>query len=109
MDAEDTPGDALATHGVCAYECDTIATHGSTAAMNTIDFELRGEFITLDRLLKATGLADSGGAAKALVAAGRVQVDGQQEWRKACKLRAGQVVAVPGARVRLRVADPAPR
>ena len=55
------------------------------------------------------GLADSGGAAKAMVAAGRVQVDGQQEWRKACKLRAGQVVAVPGARVRLRVADPAPR
>ena len=35
--------------------------------MQTITFELRGEFITLDRLLKATGLADSGGRAKALV------------------------------------------
>lgn len=69
--------------------------------MRTLDFVLRGEFITLDRLLKATGLADSGGAAKAMVAAGRVQVDGRDELRKACKLRAGQVVAVSGTRVRL--------
>ena len=42
--------------------------------MTTIDFTLRGEHITLDALLKATGLADSGGRAKALVAAGKVQV-----------------------------------
>ncbi len=69
--------------------------------MRTIDFELRGEFITLDRLLKATGLAGSGGVAKAMIASGRVQVDGRDELRKTCKLRAGQVVAVQGARVRL--------
>lgn len=73
--------------------------------MNTrlqrIDFALRGEFITLDALLKATGLAGSGGAAKALIASGRVQVDGRDELRKTAKLRAGQVVAVQGARVRL--------
>ena len=31
--------------------------------MNTIDFTLRGEHITLDALLKATGLAGSGGSA----------------------------------------------
>jgi ribosome-associated protein len=41
------------------------------------DFALRGEYITLDALLKATGIAESGGAAKAMVAAGKVQVDGQ--------------------------------
>ncbi len=69
--------------------------------MQHIDFELRGEFIPLDALLKATGLADNGGAAKALVAAGKVQVDGQQELRKTAKLRPGQVVAVAGARVRI--------
>ena len=61
--------------------------------MNQIDFALRGEFITLDALLKATGLAGSGGAAKAMVAEGRVQVDGREELRKTCKIRAGQVVA----------------
>ncbi len=69
--------------------------------MNLIDFPLRGEFIPLDALLKATGLADSGGAAKAMVADGRVQVDGREELRKTCKIRAGQVVAVAGARVRV--------
>ena len=73
-------------------------------SMLIIDFELRGEFITLDRLLKATGLADSGGEAKAMVAAGKVQVDGQDELRKSCKVRAGQVVAVHGARVRVAAA-----
>ena len=70
--------------------------------MTAIDFELRGDYITLDALLKATGLAESGGRAKAMVAAGLVQVDGQQELRKTCKLRAGQVVALAGARIRAR-------
>ena len=69
--------------------------------MNHIDFELRGEYITLDALLKATGLAGSGGAAKAMVAAGKVQIDGREELRKTCKVRAGQVVGVHGARVRI--------
>jgi ribosome-associated protein len=68
------------------------------------DFELRGEFITLDALLKAVGIASSGGAAKAMVADGKVQVDGQQELRKTCKLRAGQVVGVAGMRVRINAA-----
>lgn len=69
--------------------------------MQQIDFPLRGEFITLDALLKATGLADSGGGAKMLIAQGRVQVDGREELRRGAKLRAGQVVAVQGVRVRL--------
>jgi ribosome-associated protein len=69
--------------------------------MRQIDFELRGDFITLDHLLKAAGLADSGGGAKAMVADGRVQVDGRDELRKTCKIRAGQVVSVQGARVRV--------
>ena len=69
--------------------------------LQQIDFAVRGEFITLDALLKVTGLAGSGGAAKALVAAGRVQVDGREELRKTAKLRVGQVVALTGARVRL--------
>ena len=60
--------------------------------MQLIDFELRGEHITLDALLKATGVAASGGAAKMLVASGVVQVDGRDELRKTCKIRAGQVV-----------------
>lgn len=75
--------------------------------MHLIDFPLRGEFITLDRLLKATGLAPSGGQAKTMVAEGKVQVDGQDELRKTAKLRAGQVVSVTGTRIRLVQGGPA--
>jgi ribosome-associated protein len=67
--------------------------------MDKIDFELRGEFVELDKLLKATGLAESGGRARVMITEGLVQVDGQPESRKTAKIRAGQVVAVQGARV----------
>ena len=76
--------------------------------MKLIDFVLRGEHITLDNLLKATWLAGSGGAAKALVTQGGVQVDGRDELRKTCKIRAGQVVQVHGARIRVEAAVPPP-
>ena len=33
--------------------------------MHEIDFSVRGDFIALDALLKATGIASSGGVAKA--------------------------------------------
>jgi ribosome-associated protein len=69
--------------------------------MRGIDFELRGEFIPLDALLKATGLAESGGRAKAMIGEGQVRVDGQLELRKTCKLRAGQRIALAGVRILL--------
>lgn len=62
--------------------------------MQTVVFELDREFIALNDLLKVTGVADSGGAGKMMVAEGVVTVDGQQELRKTCKIRAGQVVRV---------------
>jgi ribosome-associated protein len=69
--------------------------------MRQIDFVVRGEYITLDALLKATGLATSGGIAKMMIADGLVQVDGQRELRKTCKIRAGQVVGLAGARIQV--------
>ena len=72
--------------------------------MQTIPFAIRGEFITLDRLLKAVGAAPSGGAARMLIAEGRVQVDGLHESRKTAKLRPGQVVAVADLRICLSAA-----
>ena len=77
-------------------------------SLQRIDFELRGEFITLDALLKATGLAHSGGGAKVMIGEGRVQVDGQDELRKTCKIRVGQVVSVANARIRVIVEGDAP-
>ena len=60
--------------------------------MQTIEFQLNAEHIALCDLLKLTGVADSGGRGKALVAAGEVRVDGKPENRKTAKIRAGQVV-----------------
>jgi ribosome-associated protein len=74
--------------------------------MRALDLELRGDHITLDALLKVSGLAASGGGAKAMIAEGRVQVDGRDELRKTCKVRAGQVVQVGDARIRV-LPDPA--
>jgi ribosome-associated protein len=60
--------------------------------MQQIEFCLNREFVQLNQLLKLTGLCDSGGAGKALVAGGGVSVDGSIELRKTCKIRVGQVV-----------------
>lgn len=64
--------------------------------MQQIDFPLDHDrdFVELNQLLKLVGLCDSGGAGKAIVASGAVQVDGTTELRKTCKIHAGQVVTL---------------
>ena len=64
-------------------------------------FAVRGEYIQLDQLLKATGLADSGGNAHAAISDGLVSVDGEVETRKRAKLRPGQRVEFAGEVVNL--------
>jgi ribosome-associated protein len=72
--------------------------------MDTIDFDLDREFVELNQLLKLTGLCDSGGMGKAIVASGAVTVDGEVELRKTCKIRAGQVVRLDEVEIRVRAA-----
>lgn len=69
--------------------------------MPTLDFQLDHDFVELNQLLKLVGLCDSGGAGKALVASGVVQVDGIVELRKTCKIRAGQVVSLGDIEIRV--------
>lgn len=59
-----------------------------------INFKLDQEYIELYILLKLTNIAESGGAAKHIIAEGHATVDGNVETRKACKIRKGQVVKV---------------
>lgn len=65
---------------------------------------LRGEHITLEALLKATGLADQhgrGSTARALIGDGVVSVNGSVETRRGRKLRVGDEVVLGGRRARV--------
>ncbi len=64
--------------------------------MEPIRFDLEGEYIELNQLLKLAGLCNSGGQGKQMVAEGLVRVDGQPESRKTAKIRRGQRVECQG-------------
>lgn len=72
--------------------------------MDPITFDLRGDHITLDALLKAAGLASSGGDAKTLIQQGGVRVNGEVDLRRGRKVRSGDEVAVGERRVLVRAA-----
>lgn len=55
--------------------------------------------IALCDLLKLAGLADSGGQAKAAIAAGRVRRNGEVETRKTAKIRGGEIIEFEGNRL----------
>lgn len=62
--------------------------------MNT--FRIRGSEIELYKLLKASGLAETGGQAKLAIEEGRVSVNGAVEMSKACRIRPGDKVEFEG-------------
>ena len=72
--------------------------------MQIIEFTLAqgSDYIEINQLLKATGVCDSGGAGKVMVADGLVQVGGQVETRKTAKIRNGQIVSCAGVRIVVR-------
>jgi ribosome-associated protein len=75
------------------------------SASDSQPFVLRGEYITLDALLKAANVCSSGGAAKLMISEGEVRVDGEVETRRGRKLRPGQRVRVGELQLRID-ADP---
>ncbi len=73
--------------------------------MTQLEFELDRDHVELNQLLKLSGVCDSGGAGKALVASGMVCVDGVVELRKTRKIHAGSTVTFQD--VEIRVLSPA--
>ncbi len=66
-------------------------------------FELeKFDFIELNKLLKITQLANSGGEANQLISEGYVLVNGLIETQKRKKLRKGDVVEIDGSIVEVR-------
>lgn len=62
-----------------------------------IKFELSGqEYIELMKLLKFEGLVESGTEAKMVIDNGEVQVNGETELRRRCKIRGGSKVEFNG-------------
>lgn len=57
-----------------------------------IEFELKGDYIELVKLLKVSGLCQTGGQAKIIISEGEVGVDGEVETRRKKKIRDGQIV-----------------
>ncbi len=75
--------------------------------MPLIEFTLAdgSPYIEINQLLKATGVCDSGGAGKMMVADGHVSVGGVVETRKTAKIRGGQIVTIGDIRIVVRAAD----
>ncbi|MFZ9658837.1 MAG: RNA-binding S4 domain-containing protein [Crocinitomicaceae bacterium] len=55
-------------------------------------FQINGDYIELIGLLKALGIAETGGHAKAIVEEGLIIRNGEVELRKRAKLIAGDVI-----------------
>lgn len=65
-------------------------------------YDLKGEeFIELVKLLKVMRISESGGQAKLMVEEGIVYRNGEQEFRKRAKLRAGDVIEVMDFKVQV--------
>jgi ribosome-associated protein len=63
------------------------------------EFQLSTEYIELVKLLKLLQIAQTGGHAKIIVEDGEVIRNGEQEFRKRAKLRAGDVIEVMGEKI----------
>ncbi len=73
----------------------------SKGSLHMREVVIKTEIVDLCDLLKFANLAQSGGDAKLVIAAGRVRVNGELETRKRKKLRAGDVVEYAGQTLRL--------
>lgn len=65
----------------------------------TNEFKIEGEYIELIQLLKATGVASTGGHAKMIVNDGVVFRNGEVEMRKRAKLIPGDVIELDGNKI----------
>lgn len=60
--------------------------------MTEQEIRIHTDYIRLDALLKLAGMADTGGAAKVLIQAGKVRVNGKICTQRGRKLRPGDQV-----------------
>jgi len=64
-------------------------------------FQLKNEFIELNKLLKLLGLVETGGQANLIITDGEVRVNGEVEFQKRKKLRTGDVVVFEDVKIKI--------
>ncbi len=64
-------------------------------------FQLKTEFIELNKLLKLLGVVETGGQANGIITDGEVRVNGEIEFQKRKKLRAGDLVELEGVKIKI--------
>jgi ribosome-associated protein len=69
--------------------------------MKKESFTIQGDYIELMALLKAIGLAETGGHAKFIVDEGEVLRNGEVEYRRRAKLIKGDQLEVAGRKINL--------
>jgi ribosome-associated protein len=69
--------------------------------MQILEFDLDGDYVELKQLLKLADLVTSGGEAKMVISEARCGSTAKVELRKACKIRAGQVVEFADSQIRV--------
>lgn len=63
--------------------------------------KLREEFIKLGQALKAANMVSSGVEAKDVILEGMVKVNGETEYQRGKKLRAGDIVSFNGEEIKI--------
>lgn len=64
-----------------------------------MEFQLKTDYIELYKLIKMLDLAESGGQAKLMIEEGEVLRNGEVEYRKRAKIRAGEKIELLGTQV----------
>ncbi|MDT8411212.1 MAG: RNA-binding S4 domain-containing protein [Vicingaceae bacterium] len=70
--------------------------------MKIIDFELKDEYIELNKLLKFTGVCDTGGDAKMSIDQGLVKYNNQVETQRRKKVRKGDTIQFQEYQIEIR-------
>jgi ribosome-associated protein len=65
------------------------------------EFQIEGAYIELIGLLKAMGIAETGGQAKAIVEEGLILRNGEVEMRKRAKLVVGDLIELEDLQIKL--------
>ncbi|MCR5141775.1 MAG: RNA-binding S4 domain-containing protein [Ruminococcus sp.] len=73
--------------------------------MKTHKVEIKPPFIKLDSLLKFTGLSETGGDAKLVIAEGRIKVNGEICTARGKKIYPGDKVEIPELSITLDIGE----